>query len=354
MGYPRLAGLLITIALAGCAKGSAETSSGTSASSSAGTGGATSTTSGSGGATGSASGTGGAPICHGDCAEPACLAAGYLCVEPITTWSGPVILFDGDPATLPAACPAAFPDQVYSGVRGPVQAAPAQCGACACGAGAVSCAPGAVHLYTNIQCTNPEKPPFAQPAGAGCQPIATFGSPNNPEYLMVDAPAAVASCPPSGGDATLPTATWTGTALACGPATPAACGGGSVCLPPAPAPFGGKACIYEAGDLLCPALYPNKHRLTGASDTRGCSACACASSSPAACTATTTFYGDTTCTQTLATKSDNGICGGMFGFVQAVIVDLQASGTASCAPAGGQPTGLVTDDGQVTTFCCVE
>src|SRR4051812_33358312 len=110
MGYPRFAGVLLAIAAAGCAKGNLETSSGTSASSSAGTGGSTSSASSSGG---------GAPTCNGDCAEPACMAAGYLCAEPIETWSGPVILFDGDPATLPAACPAAFPDQVYAGVRGP-------------------------------------------------------------------------------------------------------------------------------------------------------------------------------------------------------------------------------------------
>jgi hypothetical protein len=186
MHYPRVAGLFILITAAGCAKGSAETATGTSGSSSAGTGGASSTASTTSSAsTTTTSGTGGAPACSGDCADPACMAAGYLCAAQVDTWSGPVILFDGDPASLPAACPPAFPTSVYTGVRGPAQAAPAQCGACACGAGAVSCGLGAVHLYTNIQCTNPEKPPFAQPAAAGCQPIATFGSPNNQEYLMV-------------------------------------------------------------------------------------------------------------------------------------------------------------------------
>jgi len=44
----------------------------------------------------------------------------------------------------------------------------------------------------------------------------------------------------------------------------------------------------------------------------------------------------------------------MFGAVQAVEIDLSTSGATSCAPGSGQPTGLVTDDGQVTTFCCVE
>jgi hypothetical protein len=345
-----LGGAVTALILVGCANGNGGTGGATAESTSATT--SSSTTTSSSGA-GGAKGTGGSGGSGGTGGAPACAGAGSTCAVPVTGWSGPVILFDGDPATLPSSCPSTYPTTLYAGVRGPAQAPPASCSACACAAG-VTCTPGAIQQYTDMFCHNPLGLPIAQPAPGTCQEIADpIGSPMDQTFLEIAPPTATASCTPSGGTATLPSPGWTAAGLACGGAPFASCAGGGQCLPPPPTPFGGTACVYQAGDVACPAGYPDKHAFTGASDTRGCSICTCAPSGTAGCTLSTTLYAAAQCVSVTVVEQDDGMCGAWLGLIPSFEAKVTGtSGSSTCTPSAVMPTGTVAADDQTTTFCC--
>lgn len=138
---------------------------------------------------------------------------------------------------------------------------------------------------------------------ATAQPLAHDG---------LDAPDATCSpcicsgsgiCTASGGDPTLPPATWANDAVTCTGTTAATgCAGTDACEPNVPAPFAGP-CIRSDGDVQCPSgSFSDRHVVyTSVTDTRACTAC--------------------TCSPTI------------------------------CAIGGGAPTGSATATGAIT-FCC--
>ena len=89
---------------------------------------------------------------------------------------------------------------------------------------------------------------------------------------------------PTGGDATLPPATFANTGRACGGVvtTGKGCNGAQACLPkPDPALYLPGVCISQTGDVPCQNVgaFTQKHTFfTGTGpDTRGCTDCMCGS-----------------------------------------------------------------------------
>jgi hypothetical protein len=181
-----------------------------------------------------------------------------------------------------------------------------------------------------------------------------FGTPGSFTVYRIGVPKVMATCSPSGGQATLPPPAWDAVGLACGGAAPGAgCAAGEICSPPPPSPFLPKACIFQAGSQVCPTAYPEKHTFSGVADSRACSPCTC-SATQTTCSGTTTFYPDSACAQPAIDShaDDGGACAGVMGIVQGLRVDTTLMGPTTCASAGGQPVGMLGPDGNVTTFCC--
>jgi hypothetical protein len=294
------------------------------------------------------------PVCAGDCADPSCVAAGYQCVAAAAPggWLGPVILYDSVPTGAPQDCPPAFPQKVYQGVRGPNFGA--ACTSCACGGFDASCTLGLIQQFISPT-TCPTTPISPAPQGSPntCNGI-NIGDPMGGTTFLVQPPKVMVTCTPTGGQPVLSAPPWDAVGFACGgPTAGPGCDGGAACLPPPPAPFLLRACVYQTGVQPCPAGYPEEHAFWGISDTRGCTPCTCSADPQTTCSATTTLYPDGMCTLTpLQTHKDDGTCSGFVGLAKGVMATTQIGGPKTCASAGGQPTGTIGQDNNPTTFCC--
>ncbi|MBX3190705.1 MAG: hypothetical protein KF819_27140 [Labilithrix sp.] len=133
--------------------------------------------------------------------------------------------------------------------------------------------------------------------------------------------------PPTPQTPTIPAVTWVDTVHGCSSA---------------PA---GKTCIYQAGDVDCPASdYTSKRLLfTGVSDTRGCSDCTATFEST--CRATLTRWVSTDCS-----TNRSGDTGCIPGGAYVKLVNVNPI-EARCSASGGEPTGQATQSDAVT-LCC--
>jgi hypothetical protein len=169
-----------------------------------------------------------------DCADPSCAGVAMCAPAVPNGWLGHAELYDG--ASMPQlGCITPWTSELVPGRSDPT-AAPATCGACACGA----------------------------PNGSG-------------------------ACAASGGGATIAPVAFASVGLACegAPTSPAtvSCAGTTCVAAPAPA-FTGGLCVHQAGDAACPAPYTARHVYFAAvSDNRGCAPCACGAGANGACAA---------------------------------------------------------------------
>jgi hypothetical protein len=191
--------------------------------------------------------------------------------------------------------------------------------------------------------------------------------PCNRSLVMQPLQVAGGACTPSTQMPTVPPVTWGTLGDACGgePMVTKGCNAGRVCAPKAEAPFESGLCVQKGGNLTCPPVagspYTIKHTFYGsASDTRGCSDCACDAAAGGACTATVKVYSDgtvDTCSTLVATLNVStaaGDCKNITGNPQ--VGGRQATYSAvtggACPHSGGQPTGAATAQSP-TTFCCI-
>jgi hypothetical protein len=128
------------------------------------------------------------------------------------------------------------------------------------------------------------------------------------------------------------------------------CSPGNVCAPQAP--FSGPFCIVKQGDVPCPSGPYTDRRVyfTAVDDTRKCSDCSCGSD----CSYSWKIFddADTSCAQTpLATKTSAGECVTVTPSSGKIRVGAAISGTGTCTPGGGQPTGTTSASGPVTACC---
>jgi hypothetical protein len=287
-----------------------------------------------------------------DCADPDCGGAGYTCSQAVPTgWNGPVVLYTG--ANPPPACADAWTDQPVSGGFG-VKAAPATCTACACGptAGSSCVNNGLVHLANNPTCGGGSTYPgnFGQCQTLSSQPFLS---------ARVDPiPALGGSCAPVGGAASVGPAAFKTQAAACeAPTLGGGCNAGGVCAPKAPPGYGAPLCVYQAGDVSCPAAFPQKTTVFGSiTDDRSCSACSCGAPSGGTCNAllqvfTGPFPG--CLTSGPAYPFTNGNCVQLSGQTLSgfILLPNGAPMGGSCAPSGGAPTGAAQGAKPVTVCC---
>jgi hypothetical protein len=294
--------------------------------------------------------------CNGaiDCADPAC-SAGFVCIAlPPAGWSGPGILYEGtggggEDAPSAADCPPAFPTDAFDGTRAPT--APAAACTCSCAPPAgVTCAVGASFYYDSACANLCETEPLALNACvATCSGAQTM--------MVVESVTATGSCAPQGTSQVTPPV-WGSTARICASSpsldAPGGCPAGQACVAKPPTGFDSGGCLWQSGDIPCPdASATRKVYLTGATDTRGCSACTCSAPNGVTCASTSvTTFSDAACTDTLSPVIGDGSCVSAPGGAHAI--EATTSTTAaqgSCTPSVATPLGSFTPTG-ATTICC--
>lgn len=289
--------------------------------------------------------------------DPVCTGPGFACVpRPVDPWQGPVLLYDGDPALVPA-CPSAYPSTVYQGVSG-LAAPPAQCAACTCGPANTICALPPVMAFTDVACMAPDPNAYFKPLKNNNNPCGDVQADQSVTFKAAPPTVTASTCAPAGGAAQKSLPTWKGVGLVCGGAQPGRCTvATSVCAAPAPAGFVGSLCVWSAGDASCPADYPQKHTLakdSSVTDTRACSACGCATDGPATCSVKYTLYRNLGCSGVvIADLIAGGACqqGQQGGNYPVQSYDAQIVTSGSCPPTGGAPVGAVVPV-TATTVCC--
>lgn len=224
--------------------------------------------------------------------------------------------------------------------------AAASCTSCTCGDPGYACSEPTITSYTNPNCSVGSEDQVAVLADGMCTTIVT----NDFDGFVVSVPQASGSCPPSGGQATLPPVTWGERGRVCAGGDFGAGCGADVCAPVGPGPA---SCIAREGDELCPDEYSEKTLLyQGHTDARGCSDCSCAP--------------EVTCTGELQVYLDQSSCLGAFDFDEVadglcttvsrgdaiVSIEYNTIMTPSpCSAGGGQPTGTVTPAEPITVCC---
>ncbi len=292
------------------------------------------TASGSGGATTAASST--TTTTSGDPTECGASAA---CVEPIPAgWDGYFQLLTTASDQPPAECADMSAPVTY--LSGP-PSAPASCSACTCGNLAASCPSATLECFFNNSCTIGSGGITYNDGDCGTVPIGSSHCKQGPQ------PPATASCPPSAVTPTIDTAWEAAQSLCPAQAGEPRCGSDGQCVPSA-----SLVCIRRAADVAaCPTGWESAQRITaytGATDTRGCSACSCAPPAVSCSGGGYHFHGGILCTGGI-TDLVEGACTG----VGTGIVSYSGAvpGGGSCTPEGGQPEGALTPEGAVT-LCC--
>jgi hypothetical protein len=281
-------------------------------------------------------------------AEPAC--AGGACVAPPAGWIGPVALWEGSPASAPLCSDVSGVD-AFDAFGGPVSAATTGCPTCGCSVGS------GAYCKAVVGETDAYSAPGTCNGGAdtltfltaGCQ---STGASSGTGYISNATASAVGTCTASTtGTATLPTPSWHTAARGCAFARGTCTSGACAASPNAP--FMSGVCVYQNAAASCPPGFPASHTYyTGATDTRGCAGCACTYS--ATCTASLAIYAASgapcTSTELRTTLMTPQSCYTAWTYGSMNVTFTGPIG-ASCAPSGGQATGLLTPSGPMTVCC---
>ena len=285
-------------------------------------------------------------------ASPSCQSVNDAAVcapTPPGTWKGPIIVYEGPSSTSAPACPSGLPlFRAHTGL----DAGAAICTPCACQVQSASCTAPILQGDATGVCTNLDQ---RYPLTNGqCVVLNTVGL--NEAAVVPSSPDA--SLTASGGDPTLPPATWGALGEGCA-AVPAvgACPSGDACLKYAPQGFlSGKFCVYTPGDTTCPgAPYGERHvYYTGLSDNRGCSTCGCALTGGSCNTVGdgVTLYWDPGCSDSLVTLQVPSACSAVASARSAFLTGNPTPLSPPTADiSGGKPTGSASGT-NATTVCC--
>jgi hypothetical protein len=278
--------------------------------------------------------------------------ASCSCAAPAPVgWTGPLALYDGNPANAPSCA---------SGTHGvlsafaDLDAGPAACPGCTCSAATVQCATGNttdVDIFDASACTG-RCSSFGGATNDYCISLAfpsiDGGSvPPTCNGAMTPTRGASACVVTDGGAPTLPQFVWGRAGVGCAgdPQEPNPCDGGALCLTANGPPFGSHLCVLQQGDVACPgAPYSSKELFYhGVDDTRGCGACSCATT----CVTSVSSYADTKCANLVAGPTPFAMCASLGNDPQSVMFHA----TPGCVSDGGAPTGAVTPSGPVTVCC---
>ncbi len=276
--------------------------------------------------------------------EPGVCPEGSLCgSEPPDGWFGPTIIARVTSEETAPECPEDFPDAGPDLLEGFAGADPANC-YCECES------PASPNCYANLRVRGPNSCVGYidyLSVDAVCQNFEiddAFSELNvygyNPGMCTAEQSALI---PPISWDASITTCGLTG--------SPLSCEGNGLCIPPAPEGFESVWCIYQQGDVGCPAgIFNTKHVFfSGATDSRECGNCTCASTANICNEAELLAFTDLDCAgEPAAVLEANGSCLD----ISAQSIALQFPGAESCpVQSEPQPMGTADPTGEFT-FCC--
>lgn len=289
------------------------------------------------------------PPCNGACGQAGCAA--YTCVDKAPQgWTGPFQLYSGPPGQAPS-CPTPVSSTVFSAYQSVVQQ-PAQCSTCTVGAPHDLWCFAEIAAHSDAACASSD----ATPVFFGVSVCNYYGGLDGASAIGFEAPQAGFVCDTPKVTATLPPATWAAAGVGCAEAAPPqnGCGAAQVCVPIPAAPFTAGHCVEQSGDTTCPqTTYVNRSLYyTGTLDGRGCTACGYEPSA-ISCAGTAELYSDTACSDQIQVVTDfSGSCLGLTGTPgSTMLTGVTYTGTPSCTPVGGQPTGTLAQTGAVTVCC---
>ena len=285
--------------------------------------------------------------CNGlvDCADPVCQTAGYACSAPAPAgWTGPVA-FGTIAGSTPPSCSGAYATESAKGFDA-LSAPPATC-ACNCMGPAEGCEIN-VTYYTGAGCGTVE-----QANGLPYNFCENFGAASVGSVSASPGVGGGGICTPK-PTTTLPSPTYTNSYAACAYTAsqdPGGCTNSALCMEPTPSGFSPKTCVYQAGDVACPAtVYTSKTLIyTSTTDSRTCSTCLC-NYAPGSCTGNVNAFSGVECTSTEVSITTDGACHSLAGGFSAIATSLnQVQG--SCNPQGGSATGSDTPSTPITVCC---
>ncbi|MEJ7730979.1 MAG: hypothetical protein WKG00_17400 [Polyangiaceae bacterium] len=259
-------------------------------------------------------------------------------------WDGPVAAFVGPgPA---GDCGAA--GEVVHGNAGDIHGDVA-CTPCSCGSpSGASCGLPTVTFYNNPNCVG-ESDTLQVNGSLTCKNIDVDLTDYVASVKYTSVPSAQGTCQPGGGALQAEPVTFDDEALLCNLPVVGECQGAETCVGAPPASFEQRVCIYQQGDHGCPAAYRHAFPIyTSFSDTRDCTSCACAKSTPT-CGGTLGVYTSGSNCINSATTVAKGVC------VNATPGSMRwtagAFGAGTCAPSGGALQGGVIPEGPITVCC---
>jgi hypothetical protein len=286
----------------------------------------------------------------------ACKSKATVCVAAApVTWTGPVEIYEGDPATAPK-CPSPLLTDVSANIS-IASASPVTCSACGCTPGTIACGDSTVEGL-NLLCENCDAGTTTAMLGK-CSNAALVCGMDYVEGLIFEHPSATAPCTMTGGSVDVrPPVEWMSAVVGCKAASSALkqidCAAGEVCAPAPSPPFDSSLCVFQVGDVSCPGA-PYSNRIVayeGVDDARGCTACTC-KVTPGTCTGTVNAFSDSDCKTPFGSSMGFGGCVEVSGSsIYAEVLTADPPTTLACGTTGGQPTGTATPANPVT-ICCM-
>ena len=298
-----------------------------------------------------------------DCADTDCIA-GFMCAPPTPGdgWVGPLSFWSGSGA--PPACTneSGFPTEITNAGSG-ISVAPSSCYSCECGAPqGVSCQVGALTIFSDQACSGLNR--TLNIVQGEC--VAFLSSTMDPASVRWESapPAGGACIPKTSGSAVIPPVQWDTRMRACGDAPPngAGCGIGS-CVARPKAPFAKQFCVYQRGDLACPAgSYSNRSvYFSGVTDTRTCTDCECTLPSGTSCTGTLKLFTDLLCGADETNLSSVSQCSTLapdptppalpYLTLRSVLYNGSPGSDGSCSPRSSRAEGGVWQSDPITVCC---
>jgi len=292
---------------------------------------------------------------------PASCGGGNVCVaEAPAGWAGPVVWAETPIADEAPECPAAYPELAFEAFDD-LQAAPAVCD-CECGtAGGASCATITLEYHnTDSACISPDDTYTINPSGS-CTSGPSEGS--GRYWEVADPGVSGGSCTPS-ASVEIADVAWNSQSTVCGGATldSGSCIADQLCVSQPAADFESRLCVWQVGDLECPAgSYSDRFtRHASFEDDRNCSTCTCGDPE-GECSGTVQLYGQSNCTPLggagiSATVDIGGDCERGVTTSSHIVESARAGSltvsNVACEPSVGTAIGEAEPDDPYT-LCCL-
>jgi hypothetical protein len=285
-----------------------------------------------------------------DTGSPECPAPNTCADAAPDGWSGPVVVFRGDIDAPPPPCAVPYPIPELETFGDP--SVPAGDCDCECTPPNDAFCDGGTVIYntTSATCDTPSTNFFIED---GC---AEFGGEFfSIRYFEFDGSGVQifgGDCTPAATE-NIPPAEHGSIVVVCGGGDEdGTCDGDQVCVPAPESPFQDRLCVWQDGDVDCPAdtAYTEKELYFDTiSDDRDCSTCTCGPLGGTCDDAAVIMRADAGCAGAAGSIIGDAMCAQ--ASIGADSAELTATPNPECAPTGGVLEGDVTELGP-HTICC--